>query len=618
MQLSRTRYWLTFLALFACSFAGLLVMADQTLVRVEIKHSRSDTFKIYWTTENDASWTESKSAKVYMNSRKRYHLLRMPIALNDVVQLRIDPGDHKGVQTQVRALTFYNLYSGKLEFRGKQAFKKFEPIKHVSDLRAGSTLSFTSTGNDPGFLVDFPRNQVAWMPGLMLVQAAILALFLSGLISNFAWLSEELRWVPAAMLLVAVVITAIAIVSKFDTHPDEYVHFRAASYYTSHLVPPEVCDPEARYTYSVYGVSRLDNREIAYYVQGRYLNLVDFVPVQDYLKLRFFNIALFLILTLLAFKHVRARYLFLPLLLTPQAWYLFSYYNSDALSLFAVSLLAYQIFVPQSMLRQLLIGVRPPGYVLWLLGLSLLVAMQYWVKLNYMFYPILLGMLAVSWWLTKHRLPDLRHTAPVWIALALGTAIFLTWEGNRQAINDFELADRVMDCREKISVTRYKPSTPLEDTHYNYRLKAKGVPLSDIFIKRDWAERIFYTGLGAYGYTEYLNQNSHYRIVSVFIMLLLIYLALNIGRYGGAIGRLSLLSTLAALFGITAAAVYINWTMDFQPQGRYLMVYLPIVGTLIAMFWQILNVRWLSALAAVPFLMGLYSMLAVALVELPR
>ena len=618
MQHPRIRYWLKFLALFALSLAGLLVLADQTLVRVEIKHSRSDTFKVYWTTENDASWTESKSAKVYMNSRKRFHLLRMPIALNDVVLLRIDPGDHKGVQTEVRALTFYNLYSGKLAFRGNQAFADFEPIKHVSDLRATSTLSFTSTGNDPGFLVDFPRQRVAWMPGLMLLQALILALFLSALIANFAWLSAELRWVPVAMLLVASVISSIAIVSKFDTHPDEYVHFRAASYYSEHFVPPEVCDPQAHHTYSVYGVSRLNNREIAYYVQGRYLQLVDFVPVADYLKLRFSNVVMFLILTLLAFKHVRARYLFLPLLLTPQAWYLFSYYNSDALSLFVVSLLAYQLFVPQSMLRQLLIGVRPPGYVLWLLGLSLLVAMQYWIKLNYMFYPMLLGMLAVSWWLVYRRFPDFRYSAPLWIVLALGTAIFLSWELNRQAINDFEIADRILDCREEISQTRYKPSTPLEETHYNYRLKAKGVSLSDMLVKRDWAERIFYTGLGAYGYTEYLNQNQHYRIVAIFIVLLLLYLTLSIGLRGGAIGRLSLLSTFAALSGITAAAGYINWAVDFQPQGRYLMVYLPIIGTLMVMYWNILSVRWLSVLAAVPFLMGLYSILAVALVELPR
>jgi len=618
MPQSKFYYWLVFLALFASSIMGLLLIADQTLVRVEIKHARSDTFKVYWTTRGDASWTESKSAKVYMNSRKRFHLLRMPIALKDVDLLRIDPGDHKGVHTEIRALTFYNLYSGKLDFRGRKAYSGFEPIKHVSELRAGSTLSFTSTGNDPGFLVDFQAPDAGWMPGVMLFQAALLALLLASLVSKFGWLSSELRWMPAAMLLVSSAIIAIALISKFDVHPDEYVHFRAANYYSTHSLPPPVCDPGSRYTYSVYGVSRLDNREIAYFVAGRYLQLVDFVPVENYLKLRFLNISMFMVLVFLVFRHVRARYLFLPLLLTPQAWYLFSYYNSDALSLFAVSLLAYQLFVPQSMLRQLLKGVRPPGYVLWLLGLSLLVALQYWIKLNYMFYPMLLAMLAVSWRLVHRRFPDMRGTAPLWIALVLGTAIFLGWEINRRAINDFDLSSRVMDCRETLSTSIYKPSTPLDQTHYNYRLRAKGVPLMDIFTKHDWAERIFFTGLGAYGYTEYLNQNVHYEIVALFIVALLLYLIISISLRGRALGRLSVLSMLAALFGITAAAAYNNWVMDFQPQGRYLMVYLPIMGTLMALYWRLLSVRWLSILTAIPFLLGLYSILAVALVELPR
>ena len=136
--------------------------------------------------------------------------------------------------------------------------------------------------------------------------------------------------------------------------------------------------------------------------------------------------------------------------------------------------------------------------------------------------------------------------------------------------------------------------------------------------ERNWAVRIFYTGLGAYGYTEYLNQTGHYEIVSTFILLLLAYVMVTVARRGGLMGRLSVLSTVAAIFGITAAAAYFNWTGDYQPQGRYLMVYFPMLGTLIAMYWQKLNVFWLSALAMLPFFMGLYSFISVALVEIPR
>ena len=123
---------------------------------------------------------------------------------------------------------------------------------------------------------------------------------------------------------------------------------------------------------------------------------------------------------------------------------------------------------------------------------------------------------------------------------------------------------------------------------------------------------------GAYGYTEYLNQTAHYELASVFILLLLAYVVVAVALRGGAIGRLSVLSMLAALFGITAAAAYFNWTGDYQPQGRYLMVYLPILGTLIALYWRNLSVFWLSILSMMPFVLGLYSFYAIALLEIPK
>ena len=618
LQRLNRRYWLIFLALFVLSYVCLKLLANNTLVQIDIRHSHSDTFKVYWTTAENAGWSESKSASVYVNSRKQHHILRLPIGLFDIEMLRIDPGERKGVKTEISEISLYNLSTGKVSFDNRQAFSRFEPIKHVTEQKSGNKLSFVSSGNDPGFIVDYSRVSPPPSPLIMFALAGLLTLFLLAVFSRFSWLAQDLRWVPAGMLMVACAIVVLAMISRQNSHPDEHVHLTSAHYYAANLAPPQVCSKDSQYTYSAYGVSRLDNREIAYYIGGRYLQLVDFIPAAEYQKLRFLNIAMFLVLVLLAFNHIRARYLFLPLLLTPQAWYLFSYYNSDAMSLFVVCLTAYQIFVPESMLRRMLRGERPPGFVLWVLGLAVLVAMQFWLKLNYMFYPIFLGMLGASWWLSNRRIPNMLFTRPLWIALALGVALFLSWEVSRHAINDFALGERVLDCREQLAQAKYKPSTPLEQTYFNFRLRDKGLSLHDMLVERNWAERIFYTGLGAYGYTEYLNQNGHYEIVSMFILLLLVYVMVTVVHRGGMMGMLSVLSTLAAIFGITAAAAYFNWTGDFQPQGRYLMVYLPMLGTLIAMYWQKLNVFWLTALAMLPLFMGLYSFFAVALVEIPK
>jgi len=618
MTLLRTRYWLLFSALFMASFVGLQLLADNTLVRINISHSHSDLFKIYWTTADYANWSESNSASVYVNNRKQSHILRLPIGLDEIEGLRIDPGERKGVTSTISRIDLYSLSTGKVEFADEQAFTRFEPIKHVTGLKAGANLSFTSSGNDPGFVVDFQRPDSSPTIWLKMAQAGLLALFLLSLISRIPWLTRELRWVPAGMLLVGCMIIVMAMISKQNAHPDEHVHLAGANDYSANLTAPEVCSKDSQYTYSAYGVSRLNSREIAYYVGGRYLQLLDFLPAQEYLKLRFLNITMFLVLVLLAFNHIRARYLFLPLLLTPQAWYLFSYYNSDALSLFVVCLTAYQVFIPESMLRRLLGGERPPGFVLWVLALAVMVAMQFWLKLNFVFYPIMLGLLAASWWLLNRRLPDMAFTRPLWIVLALGCALFFSWEVSRHVINDFALGERILDCREQLADAQYKPSTPLEQTHYNFRLRDKGLSLYYVLLERNWVVRIFYTGLGAYGYTEYLSQTIHYEIVSTFILLLLAYVLFAVALRGRSMGRLSALSTLAAMSGITAAALYINWTVDFQPQGRYLVVYLPMLGTLIAMYWQKLNALWLSLLAAVPFFMGLYSFIAIGLAEIPK
>ncbi len=618
LQRFNRRYWLLLAALFVLSYVGLQWLANNTLVEIKIHHSDSDVFKVYWTTAEDAGWSESKSASVYINSRKNHHILRLPIGLSDIEILRIDPGERKGVTTEISEISLYNLSTGKVSFDNQQAFSLFEPIKHVTEQKPGNKLSFVSSGNDPGFIVDYSRVMPPPSPLIMLALAGLLTLILLAVYSRFSWLAQDLRWVPAGMLMVACAIVVLAMISRQNSHPDEHVHLAGAHYYVANLAPPQVCSKDSQYTYSVYGISRLDHREIAYYVGGRYLQLVDFIPAAEYLKLRFLNIAMFLVLVLLAFSHVRARYLFLPLLLTPQVWYLFSYYNSDAMSLFVVCLTAYQVFVPESMLRCMLRGERPPGFVLWVLGLAIIVAMQFWLKLNYMFYPILLGMLGVSWLLSNRRIPNMSFTRPLWVALALGAALFLSWEVPRHAINDFALLERTLDCQEQLAQASYKPSTPLDQTHYNLRWRDKGLSLYYMLFEQSWAERIFYTGLGAYGYTEYLNQTGHYAVVSTFILLLLFYVMLTVVLRGGMMGRLSVLSTLAAIFGITAAAAYNNWTADYQPQGRYLMVYFPMLGTLIAMYWQKLNVYWLTALAMLPFFMGLYSFFAIALVEIPK
>jgi hypothetical protein len=133
-----------------------------------------------------------------------------------------------------------------------------------------------------------------------------------------------------------------------------------------------------------------------------------------------------------------------------------------------------------------------------------------------------------------------------------------------------------------------------------------------------WARRTFYTALGAYGYTQYLSPDRHYVLASASIVLFFLYVIMLVFIKGDGMARMSVLSVLAAMAGLTMAAIINNWEQSFQTQGRYLLVYLPMLGTLTVMYAHKLNTRWLSLLAMGPFLLGLYSFYAVALVELPK
>jgi|GEM_PF-2221352 len=611
--------WLILPVLFILSYILLLKLADYSFVQIDISNSHSSSFKIYWATDQNPNFTEKRSTSTYVNNRKNHYIIPIPVSLSEIKKLRFDPVKRKAVRTEIREISVHHINLSPVRFKDKSSFSSLKPSKDVTKLSIGNDrLVSTSGGYDPFFLANLAGVERQPEPYVRILQATLLSLMLFFLITQISVVSRHLRFVPLGMVIAASVILALATVTKMDEHPDEITHVQNATFYVNHYIPPEICSEEVLFTYSVYGVSRVDAREIAYFLGGRYLQAVDFIPVPDYLKLRYLNVLLFFVLTFLALRRQSFRMLALPVLLTPQAWYLFSYYNSDALSLFVVLVTGYQIFARDSILRRLLRGESSMMMPVWVCALALLVAMQYWIKINYFFYPLFLGMLAVSWLLVNRRLPRIANPTPILLAIALGTGLFLGWQTTRNVVNDFSISEKMLECRETTAGKYYKPSTPLNETHPYFRLRDKGVTFFAMLEKYNWTERFFYTGLGAYGYTEYLNSIMHYQIASFFILLMFIYVVLTIFILGDAVARLSVLSALAAMFGLVLAAAYNNWTMDLQPQGRYLMVFLPIFGSLMAMYARMLNVRVLMLLAVVPFTLALYSFLAVALVELPK
>jgi len=157
------------------------------------------------------------------------------------------------------------------------------------------------------------------------------------LISGFSTLS----YVPVCLFLVLIMAITMATVSEKAVHPDEPTHLNSIKFYQKHNLPPAVDAPEMLYTYSAYGNSRLVGNEVYYPLSGYYVRLLEDFKLSTAASARSFSILLFTIILLCAVSSVSFRVIATPLLITPQAWYHFSYANSDMFAMTVCFLIAW-------------------------------------------------------------------------------------------------------------------------------------------------------------------------------------------------------------------------------------------------------------------------------------
>ena len=130
-------------------------------------------------------------------------------------------------------------------------------------------------------------------------------------------------------------ILSMAFVSGLDVHPDEIGHAWCSNYYSDSWLPPSVDDPKVLKTISGFGITYLFRLEIVYFLAGKFALLLSGLVNDNYLRLRLFNVMLFFILALIVARKIRnVPLLVLALVLSPQIWYIFSYFNGDGFAFF--------------------------------------------------------------------------------------------------------------------------------------------------------------------------------------------------------------------------------------------------------------------------------------------
>jgi uncharacterized membrane protein len=446
---------------------------------------------------------------------------------------------------------------------------------------------------------------------------------------NRVWqrLQDQLGWshvagyLFTAALFGAVLLAFImALVSDFNSHPDEFIHFKAVEYYSDgNWLPPVIGDPETLDTYSIYGHSRLNLPGGFYYLlAGKFTTILKPFISDAYMAARLFNVSMFLLLVLLALKTpTNQRLLFGVLLLTPQVWYIFSYVNSDAFALFLSILVTIQLVNENSYFRTYL---KSPGALADVQKLALpvvLVGMLYYAKDNYYIYLLFLVIWA-GWFLYSST--DRRQVILKFLVVGLLLVLFYgAVQGVDYYVHGPDKAKNLSILREAVAGEEFKAAARASgESYYGLNLRYKGVGYVDLFKTFSWHKLTFYSFVGVYGYMTLFGSLFYYRLMG-FLLLAFIFLVFS--DLWSSSREAKFFIIIAAL--LTGLIVYISsyhsWVKDFQAQGRYLFPVLGIYAYLFGRYYGDDEKRLLlMVLMIIIALVSAYSFIFYGLANIPK
>lgn len=555
--------------------AYYFLIFNMAVVELNVKTDHSTTFRIYYKT-TDSHWSQRRSAVLRIKPGRLHYKFRLG-NLRHIDELRIDTSEKPAVVT-VHSMTFIQSGYEPLLINSEKQFEQLQVANGIAK------FSYTNEGftvvpatSDPFLIYATPplEKNFNWIEEL--ARLAFIVLLATVVAMSSPVIVTRYRFALGCSLVVLTLVSVMAGVSKYNVHPDELAHVRAAEYFTDHYLPPPVGDSETLDTYSVYGSSRLHIGEIAYLFAGKFAQLLAPLRLDSYIAMRFFNVTLFGVLCLLALKFIHFRIILLPVLLSPQIWYIFSYFNSEGYSLFITLLVSYQMVSEKSSWNRLLTMEKVKSSLFAIIGLGILLSLLLLAKKNFYFYGLFLVLYFIwrLWFkktvLTKSNL--LRIASVVIVGLTIFSAVRLT----DNYINDFEKDKKKYEAEEAYASEQYKPSTPLDKKFGYLFLKDRGITAMEALRGYQWGEKSFRTAFGGYGYTSVSASPRYYDAVRYTALLLLFIVAVLGATRGGWEGRTLLAITFVTAVGLISMAFYHSWTRDFQAQGRY---FLPIVGML--------------------------------------
>ena len=431
----------------------------------------------------------------------------------------------------------------------------------------------------------------------------------------------------SGMFLIAVALVAtMAIISNTHhrIHPDEFDHIAAARYYLEHWLPPVVADPRTLDSYSNYGMSYLNEWDIVYFFAGKFALLVRPVVQNEILAFRLFNVSLFLFLMCMAWAR---RDQILPLsilLLSPQIWYVFSYFNGDAFPLFLSLLAACELTSLRSAFNDRTRAVAARYLLLSVyVGLIVLSKRTFWM---FAVFTCCYAALCEFWHSRDQGAslgPKLLRQAGLFVLMVCAVAlprIGYDFYSNGAAL---QKTQKIVATAELLADSDYKPSrVASSDYSGDSNLRARGVGLMEVIHWDNWRFRWFRTTLfstfGVYHYMSLSGPVWLYLMSVGAATLLVLTLSIAIILKGDLRekGVLALSATCCVL--VVSLSLYHSWVSAFQPQGRYLFAVFPILAVVLASSRKLVPSILTTILVGFSFLLSSYSFVFVGLNHIPK
>lgn len=432
------------------------------------------------------------------------------------------------------------------------------------------------------------------------------------------------RSIPYLMILVLGLILIMSLFSKFDTHPDEIWHYQTAKYYFSHWFPPKLDNPEITDSFSNYGFSYHEFFDIVYLLAGKFASIISPIIHNQFQALRLFNIFLYITLIIYLFLKKENVLIFSFLLITPQIWYIFSYFNADAFPLFLSIIILAQLLNNNSFFNKFL--YREKSFIWGGIVFSLLLGLLFLSKANY--YIFIIYLIFYFCWLSINKKYNLKILKKIIIIIGIAFFIFLgryIYDISTNGPNKFE---KTINYAEKIADPDLKPNVLYLSNYFPL------LTLNNVFSYfgsfSAWFITSFQSFVGVYGYLSFFSNDIYYLIFFYLILLFFIYiisqskscltdkiltfLRINIKNRLDNQGLIFFTSLfiLATIFISLLNSILIS----YQPQGKYLIPSLIIIIPLIYFNQKSLNKNIMAFFILILFLLSVYSFIFTGLVNL--